>query len=128
MTQEQITVRQKIVIEMLDDAALGGEIEINEDVAAEDDVDVFHEDHAGIVGKVEAAEGNQTANRGQHLQLVFTGLKIFFAKVRIKVTSAVTAVNALLGMGQGTFVEVGGQDFQDPAFQMMLNFFLQQHA
>jgi hypothetical protein len=41
---------KKIVIEVLNDAPLGSQVEIDQHVAAEDDIDTLHEEHAGIIG------------------------------------------------------------------------------
>ena len=46
---------EKIVIEVLNHAPLGHEIEINEDVAAEDHVEALHEGHASVVGEIQAS-------------------------------------------------------------------------
>ena len=52
MAQKKISVRQKIIVEVLNDAPLGGQIKVNEHIAAEDDVDTLHESHARVVGKI----------------------------------------------------------------------------
>jgi hypothetical protein len=42
MPQKQIPVRQKIIEEVANDALLGNQIEVDQHIAAKDDVHVFH--------------------------------------------------------------------------------------
>ena len=75
-------MRQKIVVEMLNHAPFRCQIEIDEHVAAKDDVQALHENHARVVRQVQAAEGNAIAHDLLDLQLFSTRAEIFLAIVR----------------------------------------------
>ncbi len=68
--QEKISMGKKVVIEVLNHAAFGNQIEVNEHVAAEDDVKALHERHAGVIGEIQPTEGDTAANGGVDLQLL----------------------------------------------------------
>ena len=117
MSQEQISVGQKIVVEVLNHPPFGNQIEINEHVAAENDVEALHESHASVVGKIQTAEGDAAANRRLNLQLFCGRGEIFLAVIRSQIASAVGAVNRVLGVRQGAFVEIGGEDLDGPILE-----------
>jgi hypothetical protein len=50
VTQEKVSMRQQIIKEVLNDATLGSQIEVDKHVAAKDDIYALHEGHARIVG------------------------------------------------------------------------------
>src|SRR5258706_3778769 len=56
VTKKQIAAFDEAVVEVRHDHALGGVVEVDDDVAAEDEVEVGEERGAGIVGEGEAAE------------------------------------------------------------------------
>ncbi len=70
MAQEEVAGGLETGEEMLDDLALGGEVEIDEHVAAEDEVHALHEDHLGVVAEIEAGEGDEGADFVLDLQRV----------------------------------------------------------
>ena len=82
MAQEEISVRQKVVVEVLNHPPLGSQIEIDENVAAKDHVDALHEGHAAVVGEIQAAEGDAAANGGLNLQLLRGRSEVFLAVLR----------------------------------------------
>jgi hypothetical protein len=51
-------MRQQIVEKMLNHAPLRSQVEIDKHVAAKNYVHAFHERHAGVVGKIQAAEAD----------------------------------------------------------------------
>ena len=128
VAQEQISVGQKIVVEVLDHAPLGGQVEIDQNVAAEDNVETLHEGHAGVVGEIQAAEGDVRADRGLDLELFSGGSEIFLAVKRSQMASAVAAIDRVLGMSQRMLIEVGSEDLDGPVLEAALRFFQQQHA
>src|ERR1700693_1309124 len=77
MSQKQIPMRQKIVEEVLNNAPLGNKIEVDQHVAAEDDVDIVHQGHAGIVGQIEPAEGHVGAHHWIYPEPIAGWKKIF---------------------------------------------------
>src|SRR5579863_1659256 len=121
-------MRKKIVIEVLNDAPFGAEIEINKDVAAEDDVQALHEDHARIVRQVEPRKSDALTNELLHLQLICGRSEIFLAVVRRQVPRAVSAIDGIFRVRQRAFVEISGEDFDSPVFELALRLFEQQHA
>jgi len=58
MAQEEISVGLQVIVEVLDHLAFGVEIEVDQDVGAEDHVHILHERHAGRIQQVEAGEGD----------------------------------------------------------------------
>src|ERR1035438_9839818 len=77
VSQKQISVRQKTVEEVLNDAPLGSKIEVDQHVATEDDIDIVHQAHAEIVGQIEPAEGYVGADHWIHAELIAEWKKIF---------------------------------------------------
>lgn len=128
MTEKQVTVRQQVVVVVLNHVAFGEDIEIDQDVTAEDDVHTFHEGHASVVEQVDPAEGNAGFHLIAHLELIFEGLEVFLAKVGRQVAGAVVAIDTLLAVGQGPFVKIGGQDLEGPVFHQVGSFLQQDHA
>src|SRR6266571_543946 len=98
MTEEEISVREKIVVEVLNDAAFGNRIEVDQHVATEDDVKALHEGHAAIVGKIEATERDAVANRRLNLQLFPRRGEVLLAVIRRQIARAVRAIDRILGM------------------------------
>src|SRR6185369_6099903 len=62
MPEEEIAAVDEAVVEVRDDDALRRVIEIDDDVAAEDDVEVAEERDARLVVEIEAAEGDAVAH------------------------------------------------------------------
>src|SRR5271169_3757793 len=91
VAEEQISVGQEVVIEVLDHAAFGRQIEIDENVAAEDNVQVLHEGHARIVGQVQTVKGDAGAGGGLDLELFAHGGEIFLPVIRGQVPRAIGA-------------------------------------
>jgi len=92
LPEKEVSVREKVFIEVLDHAPLGSDIEINENVAAEDQVHARHEGHASVVGEIEASEAHTLSRRQLQLQLVAHRDKVFLLVEWRDVASAVSAV------------------------------------
>ena len=67
MAQEQISVRLEVGVEVLDDTALGIQIEIDQDVGAKDQVHAFQEQQARVVEQIQTREADDTFHRRIHL-------------------------------------------------------------
>src|SRR5580698_6983344 len=65
----------------MDDAALGGDVEIDQDVAAEDEIHAFHEEHFAVVVKIETGEADAAADVVVDAKLVVFGRREIFALV-----------------------------------------------
>src|ERR1700689_2699010 len=98
MAEEEISVRQQVVVEVLNHPPLGNQIEINEHVATKDDVEAFHQGHTGVFGKIQTAEVDIAANRRLDLQLLPGGDEIFLSEIRSQVASAISTVNSIGGV------------------------------
>src|ERR1700724_3530700 len=83
VAQEKITRRLEVGKEMLDDAALGGNVEINQDVAATDKVHALHKDHLGVVAKIQAREGDAGTDFVFDPQLVTIGWREVLTPVEV---------------------------------------------
>src|SRR5439155_4274892 len=93
--QKQISMRQQVVIKMLDYAHT---IEINQHVAAHDQIDALHERHAGIVEQVQSLETDARLHFRIDLQQLTAGREIFLPEILREISSAVVSVYPLLGV------------------------------
>src|ERR1700733_1825246 len=73
MAEEEIAGRLEAGKKVLNDATLGGDVEIDQDVAAEDEVHAFHEEHFAVVVEIETGEGDAAANFVVDAKLVVFG-------------------------------------------------------
>jgi len=119
-------MRKKIVIKMLNHAPFRGEVEIDEYIAAEDDVQTLHENHAGVIGKVQAAKGYAVAHKLLDLQLIGRGREIFLTVIGGQVPCAIAAIDCVLCVGKRALVEIRGEDFNRPVLEFALRLF--QHS
>src|ERR1700693_6610714 len=58
LSQEKVASGQKTRIEMMHDTALGGQVEVDQHIAAEDDIEPFLEQHLSVVTQVDAVKAN----------------------------------------------------------------------
>jgi hypothetical protein len=125
VAEEEIGIGEKIVVEMLDDALLANSVEVDKDVAAEDDVDRFDKDHARVIEQIEAVELDVLAHLVAHAELLGAGdgLVIPAKGLRSDIAQRVVAVHALLGAEQGAVVEIGGDNLKGKALQETAGFF-----
>src|SRR3954451_16126281 len=118
MTKEQVTVLQQVRIKVLNHPLLRDSVEVNQNVATQDEVNALHEEHASILKQVEPGEGHCGLDLGFNAQFVSADQKIFAAKKRFDIPRAVVAIASCLGMRDGAFVQVGGKDFCCPTLQL----------
>ncbi len=85
MAEKQIAVWHKTAIEMLDHAAFGGDVEIDQNVAAENNVDALYECHACIVLQVQSLDRDFGPRLGADGELALFGHEIFFANLWRKI-------------------------------------------
>src|SRR5580693_1492717 len=128
MAEKEITGRLKAGEKVLDDAALGGDVEIDEDIAAEDEIHALHEEHLAVVVEIEAGEVDAAAHFVVDAEFFVFGGREIFALVEIAgVAQGVAAVDAVPGGFDGAVVEIGGLDFEGPAFEEFFALFEQEH-
>src|SRR5208282_5908856 len=99
-------MRQQVIVKVLDHTSLGCAVEIDQDVAAEDQVEVLQQNHVGVIEEVDAAEFDIGFELCVDLQTVATSNKIFLPKIFREISSAVFTVKTLFGMGHGTLVQI----------------------
>jgi hypothetical protein len=128
VSKKEIAVRLKAVVEVLNYAALRSQIKIDKNVATKNEVDIFYKGHAQIVGEINPAKVDTAANHWLELKLAAHREEVFLAVIRVDVPSAVAPIDGGFGMAQRMLVEVGGENFQRPAFESILGFLEQQHA
>src|SRR5579862_5609186 len=81
MAKKEVAVRQQIVVELPDDLAFRSEIEINEHIAAEDDVHAFKRGHSGDVEHVDAGKRDLSFDVCVDAEFIAMCHEIFLAKV-----------------------------------------------
>jgi len=128
VSKKEIAVRLKAVVEVLDYAALRSQIKIDKNVATKNEVDIFYKGHAQIVGEINPAKVDAAACLRLELKLAAHGEEVFPAEIRVDVASAIASIDGGLCVAQRMLVEVGGKNFQSPAFKSILSFLKQQHA
>src|SRR5271165_2587976 len=117
-SQKEIAAEIEVAEKVLDYSLFRRAVEVDEHVAAEDDVDSLHEDNLGIVPQVQAAERDQLLDliADPELLVVHRHKILSFVIFRGK-TQSIVPVDAGLGSLQGAIVEVRGQDLKLPAFE-----------
>src|SRR5882762_6974593 len=123
--EKEISMGQEIVIEVLDDPALGSGIEVDQDVATEDNVDPLHESHAAVVQKVQPLDRHPRARLGSDRKFAVFFHEVLFANLWGNVANGIFAVHASLGMRDRSFVQVGGLNIETPALEQTLRFLQQ---
>lgn len=56
MPEKEVSVRQQVVIEVPNDVAFRQNVEVDQNVAAENYIHALHERHARVIEEVEASE------------------------------------------------------------------------
>jgi hypothetical protein len=106
---------------VLNDAFLGRNIEIDQHVAAKDQIHALHERHLGVVAEIEAGEVDAGADLVFDLKFVAVGGGEVFPPVEVGgVAQRVGAVDAGLGGFDGTIIEVGCGDLEGPTLEELL--------
>ncbi len=101
MSQQKVAARQQIGIKMLHHAALRCQVEVDQHIAAENDVHPFLEQHFAVVAEVDALK---TDLRFQQI----VGLEFFFASV-----PEVFPAQRVAGLAQGILsVNAGACGFE----------------
>src|SRR5439155_13462016 len=92
-------------------------IEINQYVAAHDQIDALHERHAGIVEQVQSLETDARLHFRIDLQQLTAGREIFLPEILREISSAVVSVYPLLGLRDRTFIQVRSGDLKRPTLE-----------
>src|SRR5579864_5462425 len=80
VSKKQISAGQQVGIKLLHYFALRTEVEVDQNIAAEDQVDAFEEGHFAVVVKIDPIEPDQRFDLIGDLQALFVvGLKVFLS-------------------------------------------------
>src|SRR5262249_1408711 len=104
-------------------------VEIDEDVATENDIDTSHEQHLCVVTQIETVEGDEILDLRSHLQvLLVDGSKVFaFEKLR-RHGESIVAKYAGFGSFKRAVIQVGGLDIKCPSSEQAIGFFEKSHG
>src|SRR5579871_151027 len=69
LAQEEVSMGQERIPEVLDHPLLRSEAEVDQHIAAEDHIETSHRGHRRVLGEIQTAEIDVGANRGANLQL-----------------------------------------------------------
>src|SRR5712692_12052633 len=94
VTEEEISVWQKIVVKVLDYTAFRSSIEIDQDVAAEDDVEAIHGSHTTVIQQIETLDGDACTNLGTDRKLPVFLDEILRADLGSKVAGSILAIDS----------------------------------
>src|SRR5579872_2044409 len=97
-------MRHEGAVEMLHYSLFGGAVEIDQNIAAKNQVDVLRQQHARVIQKIEPAKDHIGFDLGLYLQLVAIDREIFVSELRLKIAGAVVAVTAGFGVGDGALI------------------------
>src|SRR5579863_835200 len=115
-TKEEIAAIVEVGKKVVDYFRLRDTVEIDQNIAAENQVHALHEKHFGILLQVQAAERNQLFYLRENLQFSLVDDREIFPFVVVRgIAQGVVAINARLGGFDGTVVQVGRQNFYCPA-------------
>src|SRR3981081_324859 len=96
--EKKMTAKIKIGEKLVDHLRFRDGIEINQHIAAENQIHALHEKHFGIVLQVQTAERDQLFHLGAHLQFLLIDSRKVFSPVELAgVAQRVIAVDAGLG-------------------------------
>src|SRR3954469_23242086 len=113
MAEEEVTAVGEAVVEAVDDDAFRSIIEIDDDVAAEDHVELAKEGDAPFVVDVEAAERDAIANGVTDLpRAVSFAREVTIASLRRRGTERVLAVLPLARSRQHLLVQIAAENLE----------------
>ncbi|MGA9475077.1 MAG: hypothetical protein WBV36_21600, partial [Terriglobales bacterium] len=110
-------------VEVFHGRFLGGGIEINEDVAAENDVEALHEKDPGLILKIQAIEFDVGANFVANSEEIALLRKVFVAQLRGCVTQSVFRVQTFAAFYERIIIQIRGHDFESPALEFLSDLF-----
>src|SRR5579872_3988474 len=117
-SKKEVTSVIQVVEEVIDDFRLRRSIEVDQNVAAEDQIHSLHEEHFGIVLEIEPADDDELLDFRPHLQpLLIERNEVFALEVVGGTPQRVIAVDAGLGGFHRAVIQIGGQNFDGPALQ-----------
>src|SRR5581483_2350189 len=125
--QKHAAAGKKVFVKPPQDAPLRCGVEVDQHVAAEDEINVL-DGRGNVVEQVQAAEGDAGPDRLTDTQFLAHGLKVFLAVVTVDVAQAVLAVLTLPRGFECVLIDVGANDFEGPAFEQPRLLLQQQHG
>jgi len=127
LAKKEVSMGKKAPIEVRNDPAFGHAVEIDQNVATEDEIHALHKCHVSVVRKIESPKSHTLAHRRVYLQFVAGWYEMLLLIMQRNVTSAVSPISRIAGSRQGMLVQVGGENFHVPASRP-LQLFLYDHA
>src|SRR5258708_12291605 len=114
--EKKITAKIKIGEKIVDHLRLRGGVEIDQHIAAENQIYTLHEKHPGVVLQVETAERDQLFHLGVYLQfLLIDGREVFLLIKIAGVAQRVIAVDAALGGFDAAVIQISSDNLHPPA-------------
>src|ERR1700740_2825259 len=129
MPQKQVPARQQIGEKMLHHFALRSQIEIDQHIAAENNVDTLLENHLAVIAEIKAIKTDLRFEQVVSLQfLVAHVIEIFSAEYCIGVAQRVLAVDPRARRFQRIVIKVGGKNLELPSSQQFGFLFQKKHG
>src|SRR5580692_3837820 len=114
--EKEIAAIVEVGKKVVDHFRLRDAVEIDQNVAAQNQVHALHEKHFRIVLQVQAAERDQLFYLRENLQFFLVDDREIFPFVVVGgISERVVAINARLSGFDGMVVQVGRQNFHRPA-------------
>jgi hypothetical protein len=124
MPQKQVSAGQQIGEEMLHHSALRSQIEINQHIAAENNIDTLLENHLAVVTEIQTIKTDLRFEQVVSLQfLVAHVIEVFAAEYCIGIAQRILAVDACACRFQRIVIKVGGKDIEGPSCKQFGFFF-----
>ena len=96
---------------------LRSQVEIDQHIAAENNVHTGHGRHGGILGKIQPGEPDLGFNFGHDLQLSAFEAEIFFAQRSFDIADAIFTIASRLSGGDRALIQIRGHHLERPPFQ-----------
>ncbi len=124
LSQEKVAPGQQTGIKMLHDTALRSQVEVNQDIAAENNVEPFLEQHLAVVAEVDAVKVDLRFEQIIGLEpLVANFFKVFPAQLFAGIAQGILSVNAGACGFERIVVEIGGENVPSPTGKQLVLFF-----
>src|ERR1700674_170869 len=128
-SQKRVASGEQIRIKMLNDTALGGQVEVDQHIAAEDEVEPFLEQHLTVVTQVHAVKANLRLEQIVELEFVVADIfKGFPAQPGAGIAEGVRSVNSGTGCFERIIVHIGGENLPRPTGEYLVLSCKQKHG
>src|ERR1039458_9331187 len=128
-SQEKVAAGQQIRIKMLHYATLRSQVEVDQHIAAENDVHPFLEQHLGVVTEVDAVKADLRFEQVVGLELLVANIfEVFPAQQVVGTAQGILSVNSGACRFQRIIVQIGGENLEGPTGKQLVFFFEQKHG